>query len=71
MEAGISEPNVDEFAYVYGIKALAKQEGFWYTTKRGVDVQGIASLRNNMGQWKDHFFFYPFECPREFRTACK
>ena len=28
MEAGISKPNVDKFAYVYGIKALAKHEGF-------------------------------------------
>ena len=33
MEVGISEPNVNEFAYLYGIKELAKHEAFWYTTK--------------------------------------
>ena len=34
MEAGIGEPDVDEFTYVYGIKTLAHHEGFWYTTNR-------------------------------------
>ena len=47
MEAGIGEPNVDEFAYIYGIKVLTHHEGFWYTTRRGTDV--MAGLRNNMG----------------------
>ena len=41
MEAGIGEPSVVEFAYVYGIKALAKNVSFWCTTKRGPDVEGI------------------------------
>ena len=71
MEVGISEPNVDEFAYVYGIKALAKHERFWYTTKWGIDVEGIYGLCNNMDQYKDKYFFYPTERPREFRTAYK
>ena len=71
MEAGISELNINEFAYVYGIKVLAKHEGFWYTAKRSVDVKGIVGLHDNMGQWKDHYFFYPSERLREFRTACK
>ena len=71
MEAGIGEPNIDELPYIYGIKALAHHEGFWYMTRRGTDVNGITGLRNNIGHWKDHFFFYPSKRHREFRTACK
>ena len=63
MEAGIGELNVDEFAFVYGIKALAKHEGFWYTTKQGTEMNCIIGLRDNMAHWKDHYFFYPFERP--------
>ena len=33
MEADIGKPSTMEFAYVYYIKALAKNKGFWYTTK--------------------------------------
>ena len=40
-EVGIGEPSINEFAYVYGIKALAKHEGFWYITKWGTNVEGI------------------------------
>ena len=49
MEVSISESNVNEFAYVYGIKALAKHEGYWYTAKRGISVEGIYGLHDNMG----------------------
>ena len=41
MEADIGEPSMLEFAYVYCIKALARNEGFWYTSKRGPDVDDI------------------------------
>ena len=41
MEVGIGGPSVVEFTYVYRIKALARNVGFWYTTKRGPDVDGI------------------------------
>ena len=71
MEAGIGKPNVDKFTYVYEIKALAKHEGFWYTTKWGTTTKGIIGLRDNIGHWKDHFFFYPSKRPGEFRTACE
>ena len=59
MEAGISELNVYEFDYVYGIKVYAKHEGFCYIAKRGVDVEGIVGLRDNMGWWKDNYLFSP------------
>ena len=57
MEAGIGELNVDEFTYIYGIKALSHYEGFWYTAKRGAIEKGITGPHDNMGHWKDHFFF--------------
>lgn len=41
MEADISESSAVEFAYVYYIKAFARNEGFWYTNKRGLDVRGV------------------------------
>ena len=62
---------VNEFAYIFGIKALAKHVGFWYTSHREVYVQGIRGLYSNIGQWKDEFFFYPSRCSGEFRTTCK
>ena len=49
LEVGISEPHVNQFSYMYVIKALTEHEGFWYTTKRGTDIEGICGLRNNMG----------------------
>ena len=58
MEAGIGEPNVDEFTYIYGIKALSHHEGFWYTAKRGAIEKRITGSHDNMGHWKDHFFFF-------------
>ena len=73
MEVGIGELNVDEFTYVYGIKALAHHEGFWYMTKQGATEKGIIGLYDNMGHWKDHFNFglllvyllsKLFSCPR-------
>ena len=67
----INELNVDEFTYGYGIKALAHHEGFWYITKRGAAEKGVTGLHDNMGHWKDHFFFYSSEHPGEFRTVCK
>ena len=39
MEADISESLAVEFAYVYRIKALARNEGFRYTSKRRLDVR--------------------------------
>ena len=65
MQAGIGKPSVIEFAYVYGIKALAKNIRFWYTTK------GICGIRDNMDNYKDNYFFYRLERPGEFKPACK
>ena len=41
MEADIGEPSAVEFTYVYYIKALARNEGFWYTSKQGPDVEDV------------------------------
>ena len=52
-----------------GIKTLSHHEGFWYMTKQSATEKGITGLRDNMGHWKDHFFFYPSERYGEFKTA--
>ena len=57
------------FCYEFEINAIVN-EGFWYTTSRG-DAVGIEGIPNNMGQWKNDFFFYPFARSREFRMAHK
>ena len=51
-EACLVEPIVNEFAYIFGIKALMKHKGFWYTTRQGLDVKGIVGLCSNIGQLK-------------------
>ena len=33
MEEQLGEPSAEEFTYMYYIKALARNEGFWYTSK--------------------------------------
>ena len=70
MEADIGEPSIEEFTYVYRIKALAKNTQFWYITKRCPDVEGIVGLRDKMGSFKNKYLFYPSKCPSEFRVAC-
>ena len=41
MEANIGKLSAVEFAYIYCIKALSKNERFWYTSKRGPNVEGV------------------------------
>ena len=41
MGANIDTPTVKEFVYVYCIKAFAKHKGFYYTSKRGLDIEGV------------------------------
>ena len=71
IEAGIGEPSIIQFIYIYGTKALAQNMGFWYTTKWGPDVEGIWGVHDNISNYKDKYFFHPSECPGEFRPACK
>ena len=71
MEVDISKSLAVEFAYVYRIKALARNEGFRYTSKRRLDVEGIWRVRDNMGNYKDIYFFYPSDHPRELWVASK
>ena len=70
LEACGVEPSIGHFDYVFGIKAFAKNAGFWYLTSHG-DVVGIGGLPNNMGQWKNDFFFYPSAPSGEFRIGRK
>ena len=48
-----------EFAYVYCIKALARNKGFLYTNKRGLGMEGVLGIHDNIGNYKDRYFFYP------------
>ena len=69
MEVGIGKQTTEEFTYVYYIKSLSKNEGFWYTSNRGLDVEGVWGTRDNMGKYKDKFFYFPSERSGEFRFA--
>ena len=69
MACGV-EPSLGHFAYIFGIKVMAKHVGFWYLTGRG-DATRIGGLPNNVGQWKNDFFFYPFARSGEFRIGHK
>ena len=69
MEADVGKPSVVEFTYIYCIKALAKNEGFWYTNKRGPDVEGVWGLREITRNYKNIFFFYPSKCFGDFRIT--
>ena len=71
IEVDIGEPSVIEFAYVYCNKALARNEGFWYTSKRGPDVKGVWGVHDIMSNYKDRYFFYPSDRPGEFRIVSK
>ena len=62
--------SVVHFAYIYGLKALAKHAGFWHLTSRG-DSMGIVGLPSNLGSWKYNFFFYPSEHYKEFKADYK
>ena len=61
MEIDIGETFAVEFAYIYYIKALAKNESF------GTLVTG--GPRDNIGNYNDKFFFYPSDCSGDFRIA--
>ena len=41
IEANRSKNSAIKFAYLYCIKALARNEGFRYTSKRGPDVEEV------------------------------
>ena len=53
-----------------GIKAIVKHREFWYLTGHG-DVVRIGGLPNNMGQWKNDFFFYPSTRSGKFKIGHK
>ena len=69
MEIGIREPSTDVFAYVYCIKVLAEHKGLWYMSKCGPDIEGVWGVGDNLGNYKDRFFFYSLERSRDFRVV--
>ena len=69
MEDDMGEPSTVEFAYVYCIKALARNESFGYTSKWGPDIVGVWGVNDNMGNYKDRYFFYAFDRFGDFRIA--
>ena len=69
-EACRFKPSIGHFAYVFGIKAVTKYAGFWYTISHG-DAARIAGILSNMDQWKNDFFFYPSAHFGEFRMERK
>ena len=69
-ELSKTAPTVGHFAFILGLKVLAKHLGFWYLTGQGV-ATGILRLPNNVGQWKNDFFFYPSNNFGRFRVGYK
>ena len=69
-EAYRVEPSLGHFAYIFGIKTVAKYAGFLYLIGHG-DAAGIGGLPSNVGQWKNDFFFYQSAHSREFRIGHK
>ena len=61
---------VEHFAFIFGLKALAKHPNFWYLTSQGATV-GILGLSSNVGQWKNDYFFYPSNHFGRFRAGYK
>lgn len=68
-EASIRESSTEEFTDLYCIYALVKHEDFWYMSNRGPNVEGLWSVRDNMGNYKDRFFFYPSKRYRDWQVS--
>ena len=60
-----------EFANVYYIKTLVRNERFQYTSKQAPDVEGVWGVHENMGNYNDRYFLYPSNCLGEFWVASK
>ena len=71
IEGDIRKLSAVKFVYVYCMKALAKNEGFWYTNKWGPQVEGVWGVHDNMSNYKDKYFFYLSDRLGEFRVANK
>ena len=41
IEVSIGEPSAKEFAFVYCIKSLSKHVGFYYTSNRSPNIEGV------------------------------
>ena len=53
-------PTTEEFAWFYSVKSNKNDEGFYYFAKRSAKgLQAIVRIRDNLGSWKQSYFFTP------------
>ena len=51
---------LEEFSWFYTLKSNKGDLGFYYFAKRAVKgVQAVTKIKENLGNWKDAFFFTP------------
>ena len=60
IEVDIGKPLAVEFVYEYCIKALARNEGFWHTSKQVPDVEDIWGVCENIETIRIDIFFLSF-----------
>ena len=55
---GTGLPMAKEFALFYSVKSNKNDKGFHFFAKRlAKGLQAIVSIRDNLGSWKDPYFF--------------
>lgn len=71
-ELGFWEPNLEEFVYMYSIKANPKDNGFYYSSKWPIQgLKALDGIKSNMGKWKLQYFFLECLLPRFFRMPSR
>ena len=59
-EQGIGPPTAEKFAWFYSVKSNKNDEVFYYFAKRPTKgLQAIVRIRDNLGSWKESYFFTP------------
>ena len=57
-EHEIGLPTAEKFAWFYSVKSNKNDEGFYYFTKRPAKgLQAIVKIRDNLGSWKESYFY--------------
>ena len=57
-EHKMGPPTTEEFAWLYSVKSNKNDEGFYYFAKRP-GLQAIVKSKDNLGPWKESYFFTP------------
>ena len=59
-EHGMGPPTAEEFIWFYSVKSNKNDEGFYYIAKRPTKgLQAIVKIRDNLGSWKESYFYTP------------